>query len=214
MTLTRIDAGLVDLLSNTSGPSVWFRDNLDVSFFGSNMLCSFATLTAKKLISLNGLTATCGRMSWMSTPPTPRSQDPCIVNGTLTGTGITSLLGPYATSTAVNAKENSITVVSPLVKTVGTGVNQLSLDTTAAYTLGTLNVTGASILHTSSFGDVAIVDSTGADILRFTDDGFISFTSASNMRLSPTSAGGLILLSSNRDLVFGLGTTWTYLLWI
>ena len=68
------------------------------------------------------------------------------------------------------------------------------MDPTAANTLGTLNVGGAN-LHTSSFGDVAIVDSTGVDILRITDDGFINI-SAANMKQSPTSAGGLILLSS------------------
>ena len=150
MKLSPTSAGGLILLSSKSGPSIWFRDNLDVSFFGSIMLCSFATLTAKKLISLNGLTATYGTNVLDVNAANTTVTGPLVVNGTLTETGITSLLNPYATITAVNSKANSLTIVSPLVKTVGTGVNQLSLDTTAAYTLGTLNVTGAAILHTSS----------------------------------------------------------------
>ena len=128
MKLSPTSAGGLILLSSKSGPSIWFRDNLDVSFFGSIMLCSFATLTAKKLISLNGLTATYGTNVLDVNAANTTITGPLVVNGTLTGTGITSLLNPYATITAVNAKENSLTVVSPLVKTVGTGVNQLSLD--------------------------------------------------------------------------------------
>ena len=46
--------------SNTSGQSVWFRDGLDVSFYGATILCALATLTAKKLLSTTGLNATCG----------------------------------------------------------------------------------------------------------------------------------------------------------
>ena len=120
------------------------------------MLCSFATLTAKKLISLNGLTATCGSNVLDVNATNTTIAGPLIVNGNVSGSGITSLLNPYAMSTAVNAKENSITIVSPLVKTVGTGVNQLSLDTIAAYNVGSLTATGQILCGSIGTGSTAL----------------------------------------------------------
>ena len=60
------------------------------------------------------------------------------VNGSLLGTGFTSL---------VSSKENQVTTVAPLQRTTviqgGTTVlTQLSLDTTAAYTVGSLASSG------------------------------------------------------------------------
>ena len=120
------------------------------------MLCSFATLTAKKLISLNGLTATCGSNVLDVNATNTTIIGPLIVNGHVSGSGITSLLSPYATNTAVNAKEKSITIVSPLVKTVGIGVNQLSLDTTAAYNVGSLTATGQILCGSIGTGTTAL----------------------------------------------------------
>ena len=82
------------------------------------MLCSFATLTAKKLISLNGLTATCGSKVLDVNTTNTAITGPLVVNGAIncngltvtgsvTGSGITTLLGGYATNTAFNAKENN-----------------------------------------------------------------------------------------------------------
>ena len=116
------------------------------------------------------------------------------VAGDVTGGGFAAFFDSYSVA-SLGKKENMITVSSPLLKTAANGLNQLSLDTAAAYTLGTLYVRGATNLHTSSCGDVAIIDSTGADVLRVTDDGYINI-SAAHMKLSPTSAGGLILLSN------------------
>ena len=58
----------------------------------------------------------------------------------------------------MNAKENSITIVSPLVKTVGTGVNQLSLDTTAAYNVGSLTATGKITCNSLTLNGTAMTD--------------------------------------------------------
>ena len=125
---------------------------------GSNVLCSLATLTAKKLISLNGLTATCGSNVLDVNATNTTITGPLTLNGTVTGSGVTSLLGGYATSTALNAKENSITIVSPLVKTVGTGVNQLSLDTTAAYNVGSLTASGKITCTSLTFNGTTVAD--------------------------------------------------------
>ena len=133
--------------SNTHGASVWFRDNLDVSFFGSKVLCSAATLTALKLISTSGLTATYGTNVLDVNATNTTITGPVILNGNVSGTGITQLLSMYLTSASINGKEDSITVSAPLLKATPTygpnaGKNVLYLDTTAAYTVGNLTATG------------------------------------------------------------------------
>ena len=92
-----------------------------------------------------------------------------IFNGNISGTGITALLGGYALSTDVNKKENSITVVSPLVKTVSTGVNQLSLDTGAAYTVGSLTTAGQILCGNIGTGpdNLVIQTPTGLPVATF-----------------------------------------------
>ena len=69
------------------------------------------------------------------------------VNGTLSGTVFTTLFSSYATSSSLNAKENAITVVAPLLKStpsagINAGKNVLSLDTAGAYTVGALTSVG------------------------------------------------------------------------
>ena len=87
-------------------------------------------------------------------------------------------------------------IVSPtLLKTAVGEKTQLSLNTLGDYAVGNLNVRIATNLHSSSIADVAIIDSTGADILRVTDDDNIGLV-ATNMTLSKTSSGGLMLLSN------------------
>ena len=81
MTLSA-SSGLL-LSSNTYGPCFWFRDNMDVSFFGNNMVCSVATLTAKKLISLNGLTATYGTNVLDVNATNTTITGPMILNGNI-----------------------------------------------------------------------------------------------------------------------------------
>ena len=71
-----------------------------------------------------------------------------VITGTLSGTGMST----SATSSAVSGKENSMTALSPLIKTVATGVNQLSLDTNASYTVGSLTSTGPLVVNGSLTG--------------------------------------------------------------
>ena len=146
-TLTPAASGGLIMSSNTHGASVWFRDNLDVSFFGSKVLCSAATLTALKLISTSGLTATYGTNVLDVNATNTTITGPVILNGSISGSGITQLLSTYLTSASINGKEDSITVSAPLLKTtptIGTnaGKNVLYLDTTAAYTVGNLTANG------------------------------------------------------------------------
>ena len=60
------------------------------------------------------------------------------MNGTVSG----SVFSGYATSSSVAAKENLLTAVAPLLKAAAGANTQLSLDTTAAYTVGNLTATG------------------------------------------------------------------------
>ena len=78
-----------------------------------------------------------------------------VITGTLSSTGIAA----FATTSALSGKENSITVLSPLVKTVATGVNQLSLDTSAAYTVGSLTSTGQILCGSIGTGPTITDDS-------------------------------------------------------
>ena len=71
------------------------------------------------------------------------------VAGDVTGGGFGAFFDAYSV-TALGKKENVITAASPLVKTTPYGYTQLSLDTGAAYTLGALNVTGSTNLHTTA----------------------------------------------------------------
>ena len=91
------------------------------------------------------------------------------------------------------------------------GYTHLSLDAGAAYTLGALNVTGSTSLHTTALSSVGIISSTGADILRVTDNGDINI-SKSNMALttaitpglliSSKTLGGSVLFKDNMDVYF------------
>ena len=86
------------------------------------------------------------------------------VTGDVTGGGFAAFFDSYSV-TALGKEENVITTDSPLVKTTPYGYTHLSLDTGSAYTLGALNVTGSTNLHTTALSNVAIINSTGADIL-------------------------------------------------
>ena len=113
--------------SSTNGACVWFKDSLDVTFFGNNLDCRGSNVNALKLNSTAGLTATFGGNTVDVNTVNTTITGPMVFNGNISGTGIVTLM---------STKENSLTVVAPLVKTVATGVNRLSLDTTAAYTMG------------------------------------------------------------------------------
>ena len=68
-------------------------------------------------------------------------------NGTVSGTGFTNLL---------TGKENLITATAPLLKTSANGLTQLSLDTAAAYTVGSLTSTGQLLCGSIGTGTTAL----------------------------------------------------------
>ena len=108
-----------------------------------------------------------------------------VVSGTVSGDGFSSFFDTYSVA-ALGAKEQAITALSPLPKQpLTTGANagktQLSLDTTAAYNVGSLNASGPILCGIIGAGPTALTIQNPADaaVAKFWNGNLLAASTAS-----------------------------------
>ena len=79
------------------------------------------------------------------------------IAGSVSGDGFSAFFDSYSVA-SLGKQENLLIVSPPLLKTAVGEKTQLSLNTFGDYSLGTLYIRGATTLHVTSLGDVAIID--------------------------------------------------------
>ena len=98
--------GGVSFSGNALGYRVLFMESGDVNFYGSTIACTFANLTAKKLISTQGLSTMCLNTVLEVNATNTTITGPLVVNGTVSGTGFSG----YATSSSVTVSYTHLTL--------------------------------------------------------------------------------------------------------